>query len=103
VALTGLGSVLLLTSPLHLELLMLAFACLAAVVFINRDLYAFFWRARGAFFTAACVPLHLLYFVCCGLGYQYAWGLSILERAVVRRGRPKLRARRSVVDCADTD
>jgi GT2 family glycosyltransferase len=91
VALTGLGSLLLLTSPLHLELLMLAFACLAAVIFINRDLYAFFWRARGTFFAAACVPLHLLYFVCCGVGYQYAWGLSMLQRAVVRPGRPKLR------------
>jgi GT2 family glycosyltransferase len=101
VALTGLGSLLLLLSPLHLELLMLAFACLAAVVLINRELYAFFWRARGTFFAAACVLLHLLYFVCCGVGHQYAWGLSMLQRAVVRRGRRKLRARRSVVDCAD--
>jgi glycosyltransferase involved in cell wall biosynthesis len=78
VALTGLGSLLLLTSALHLELLMLAFACAAATVFLNRDLYAFFWRARGKLFAAACVPLHLLYFVCCGVGYQYAWMLSML-------------------------
>lgn len=102
VALTGLGSLFLLTSPLHLELLtMLAFACVAAVIFINRDLYAFFWRARGTFFSAACVPLHLLYFVCCGVGYEYAWLLSMLQSAVVRRGRLKLR--RFVVDCAEPD
>jgi glycosyltransferase involved in cell wall biosynthesis len=80
VALTGLGSLLLLTSPLHLMLLTLTFACMAAVVFINRDLYTFFYRARGTFFAAACVPLHLLYFVCCGVGYQCAWALSMLQR-----------------------
>jgi GT2 family glycosyltransferase len=104
VALTGLGSLFLLTSPLHLELLMmLALVCVAAVIFINRDLYAFFWRARGTFFAAACVPLHLLYFVCCGVGYQYAWVLSMLQSAVARLGRPKLRARRFAVNCAEPD
>ena len=91
VLLTGLGSLLFLTSPFRFALLILALACVAGVVFMNRDLYAFFWRARGTFFAAACVPLHLLYFVCCGLGFQYAWALSTLQRAVVWSGRSKLR------------
>jgi GT2 family glycosyltransferase len=101
VVLTELSSLLIVASLLCPGLLILAFACVAAVVFMNRELYAFFWRARGAFFAMACVPLHLLYFVCCGLGFQYAWALSMLEGAIVPPGRSKLRARRSVVDCAD--
>jgi GT2 family glycosyltransferase len=103
VALTGLGGLLLLTSPFDLELLMLAFVCVAAVIFINRDLYAFFWRARGTFFATACIPLHLLYFVCCGVGYQYAWVVSMLRSAVVSRGRTQTKGERFVVDCGDPD
>jgi glycosyltransferase involved in cell wall biosynthesis len=78
-ALTGLGSLLLLASPLRVELLIPAFACVAAVIMLNRHLYAFFRRTRGTLFAAACVPLHLLYYVCCGLGYQYVWMRSMLR------------------------
>jgi len=86
VALTGLSGLFLLASPLRLELLMLALGCVAAIVILNRDLYALFRRARGTFFAAACVPLHLVYFACCGLSYQYVWVLSTLQGAVARRG-----------------
>jgi Glycosyl transferase family 2 len=82
VALTGLGGLFLLMSALHLGLLIPAVGCVAITVILNRDLYAFFRRARGLIFAVACVPFHLLYFVCCGVSYQYVW---ILQRAVRRR------------------
>jgi hypothetical protein len=85
VALIGLAGLFLLMSPVRLELLMLAFGCVAATLILNRDLYAFFRRAGGIFFAVACVPLHLLYFMYCGLSYYYVWVLSMLQRAVARR------------------
>jgi hypothetical protein len=45
----------------------------AGVVLLNRPLYAFFYRERGLAFALACVPLHLLYFVCSGAGFVYGW------------------------------
>jgi GT2 family glycosyltransferase len=86
VALTGLGGLLLLASPLRLALLLPAFACALAVVAVNRDFYAFLRRVRSTRFAAACIPLHLLYFACCGLGYQHVW-LRAKWRSLIR-GRP---------------
>ena len=78
VALSALAGLLVAASPLRLELLVPALACVAATIIVNRSLYAFFWRVRGPFFAAACIPLHLLYFVCCGLSYAYVWAQSQL-------------------------
>jgi GT2 family glycosyltransferase len=55
------------------EMLVLSAAALGGVLFLNRDLYAFFFRQRGFLFAAACVPLHLLYYLYSGLAYVYAW------------------------------
>jgi len=86
VALTGLAGLFLLMSPVRLELLlMLAFGCVAATFILNRNLYAFFRRAGGISFAAACIPLHLLYFMYCGLSYHYVWVQSMLQKAVARR------------------
>lgn len=85
VALTGLGGLFLAATPLRLELMMLSFMCAAATVVINRDLYAYFWRMRGPLFAAACVPLHLIYYACCGLSYLYVRVESMFRRAVARR------------------
>jgi GT2 family glycosyltransferase len=82
VALTGLSGLFLAASPLRPVLLVLTSACVTAVVVLNRDLFSFFWRQRGARFAACCVPLHLLYYVCCGLGYQYVWLGSTLRRVI---------------------
>ena len=78
-ALTGLAGLFLLASPLRAELVIPAFACVTGEIFINRHLYAFFRRTRGTLFAAACVLLHLLYYVCCGLGYLYVRVRSILR------------------------
>src|SRR5262249_58897984 len=50
-----------------------AAAALGGVAFLNRDFYGFLRRERGLSFALACFPLHLLYFVCGGGGFVYAW------------------------------
>ncbi len=56
-------------------------AALVVVALMNRRLYAFFLRERGLAFALACFPLHLLYYVCGGAGFVYAW----LEHLFARR------------------
>jgi GT2 family glycosyltransferase len=87
VALTGLGGTLLLAAPLRLALLIPALGCWGATVFLNRNLYAFFLRARGPLFAAACIPLQFLYYVCCGLSYQYVWVQTAVSNVIARRRR----------------
>jgi glycosyltransferase involved in cell wall biosynthesis len=53
-----------------------AFVCAAAlltVLALNRSLYAFFLRHRGARFAAGAFLLHLLYYLYGGLTYVYVW------------------------------
>lgn len=52
-------------------LLVVALVALLGVGALNIALYAFFFRQRGLFFMCACIPLHLLYFLCSGMGYGY--------------------------------
>jgi GT2 family glycosyltransferase len=82
VALTGLGGLFLVLSPLRRELVLPAGACAAAVVVLNRDFYAFLRRLRGTRFAAACIPLHLLYFACGGFGYFYVRLRLVLARII---------------------
>jgi hypothetical protein len=64
---------------------------LAAIVALNRHFFAFLVRHRGWAFAAAALPLHLLYYCCCGLSVVIA--LAYWRR---RRTRPALgRASRS--------
>ncbi len=44
-----------------------------AVLILNRELYIFFSRQHGFRFLAACIPLHLLYFVYSGVSYLLVW------------------------------
>jgi GT2 family glycosyltransferase len=48
-------------------------AALLGVIALNRKLYGFFFRQRGALFAAACIPLHLLYYLYSGCSYLYVW------------------------------
>jgi GT2 family glycosyltransferase len=89
VALTGLGGLFLAASPFRLVLLLPAAACAASVVALNRDFYAFLRRLRGTRFAAACVPLHLLYFACCGLGYQYVRLHSLMRNMICALPKPR--------------
>jgi glycosyltransferase involved in cell wall biosynthesis len=60
-------------SFLHPGSLAIALLLLAAMVVLNRRLYRFFVRQRGLAFAAACLPLHVLYYVCGGVGLLYDW------------------------------
>ena len=55
-------------------------AAAAAIVAINRDFYALLSRRGGVAFALACIPLHIVYFVCAGLGFA----MALLERRVLR-------------------
>jgi hypothetical protein len=45
---------------------------LAAIVAWNLDFYRFLARVRGWFFAARVVPLHYIYYCCCGLSVVIA-------------------------------
>lgn len=54
------------------------------IVQLNSRFYAFFLRERGAFFAAAVIPLHVLYFLYSGL----AFGLGILGHLFASKRAP---------------
>ncbi len=72
VGLTGLTIVATAASLWEPASLLGAGACVAGVVAINRGFYRFLAHRRGLAFAAACVPLHQLYFVCCGISVVLA-------------------------------
>ncbi len=55
------------------KLLALSAVALMGVVALNRDLYKFFCKERGLVFAAACVPLHLLYYLYSTMSFLYVW------------------------------
>lgn len=72
---TGLGGLGLLVAFLWPNLLVIPLICLAAVVALNHGFYRFLSRTRGMGFAAAAVPLHLVYFGCCGVSVLIALGI----------------------------
>jgi glycosyltransferase involved in cell wall biosynthesis len=66
VAATGVAGLAVIASPFFPILGLLAVACLAAIVGLNRDFYGFLSRTKGRWFAVASIPLHLVYFACCG-------------------------------------
>ena len=71
-----------------------AVASLAAIVAINREFFAFLARRKGWRFACAAVPLHLVYYCCCGLSVVIAmahWQLGRFRSP--RPARPRGRAR----------
>jgi glycosyltransferase involved in cell wall biosynthesis len=79
-ALVTLACLLLTLAVAQPALLAGSVAALLGVVILNRKLYAFFFRQRGLAFSAACVLLHLLYYLYSGLGYFYVWTESQIRR-----------------------
>jgi GT2 family glycosyltransferase len=53
---------------------MIAPALLLAVVLLNLDFYRFLAARRGAWFALRAIPLHLVFFLCCGV--SFAIGLA---------------------------
>jgi glycosyltransferase involved in cell wall biosynthesis len=94
----ALTAVILLTAPAALvsgPAARCAAISLAALVWLNRRFYEFLLDRRGAWFAAAALPLHLVYFTCCGLSVVIAlvqWhvlgvGSATAVRAVDSAGR----------------
>lgn len=57
-----------------------ALAVLGAILWLNRDLYRFFFQVRGLWFTLAAVPLHLLYYLYSIFALVLGVGLYIWDR-----------------------
>jgi GT2 family glycosyltransferase len=72
VALVGAGLAACVLALVWPVLLVPGVVALAAVVVLNRAFYAYLAERRGLGFALASIPLHLLYFVCSGVGF--AWG-----------------------------
>ena len=51
------------------------------IVGLNRAFYGFLVRKRGTAFAAGSVPLHLLYYGCCGISVVLALGYWIMTGA----------------------
>ncbi|MDG3005803.1 glycosyltransferase family 2 protein [Paludisphaera mucosa] len=67
-----------------------AVACAGGVVALNTPLYRFLARRRGVGFAVGSFPLHLLYFVCCGVSVVIAltrWYVLDRRRRPVAEGR----------------
>jgi hypothetical protein len=47
---------------------------------LNLDLYRFYLKRRGLWFTLRVVPMHWVYFICCGLSVVGGTLLHLLER-----------------------
>lgn len=80
VAAAGLLSLALLAAPLRPELLGVVLACLALIVSLNRRFYRFLAGRKGWRFAASALPLHYVYYCCCGVSVVIAlalWHLSI--------------------------
>src|SRR4051812_23663597 len=76
----GLVSLALLGSAWLPGLLAVAPAGLGLIVALNADFYRFLVRRRGWGFTVAAVPLHYVYFCCCGVSVVIAltlWHLAL--------------------------
>jgi glycosyltransferase involved in cell wall biosynthesis len=79
VAATGLGGLAALGALVWPPLAFVALACLAMIAGLNRGFYGFLSRRGGILFAAASLPLHLVYFACCGASvvlataYWHGW------------------------------
>jgi len=66
----------------------LALACLAAILLLNRRLYAFFLRERGPRFLCLALPMHVFYYVYSGIGLVLGVALHLSERSSARFRKP---------------
>ncbi len=91
VAATGLGLLGVPGMLLSPWLLALLPASLAAIVGLNRDFYRFLAGRRGPGFAVASIPLHFVYYCCCGASVLIAsalWHLGIARGPSEPRATP---------------
>ena len=58
-------------------------SCLLCVLFLNRELFRFFFRERGMRFAMATFLIHLLYFLYSGTVFSSYWASHTLVRRSV--------------------
>jgi glycosyltransferase involved in cell wall biosynthesis len=85
VALVALSCLLMPLALVQPQLLTGSVIALLGVTILNRHLYTFFFRQRGAAFAAVCLPLHLLYYLYSGLTYLWVWAVFRLGRIGTKR------------------
>lgn len=66
-----------------------AAASLALLILLNRDFCRFLASRRGVWFALRAIPLHLLFFLCCGI--SFAIGLAQHSIALLRGMQPVAR------------
>ncbi len=88
VALTGLTLIAAVLSLFRLWLAPVVGMGLAAIIALNRPLFAFFARRRGLGFALAALPLHLVYYCCCGISVVIATVHWQLRGPRMATGRP---------------
>ncbi len=72
VAATGLMLISAAAAPFSAWAGLAAGGCATAVLVLNFEFYRFLRRSQGLVFAASAFPLHLLYFVCCGVSVVIA-------------------------------
>jgi Glycosyl transferase family 2 len=70
----------LLTAALWPSMAITAAALALIVTLLNLDFYRFFLRQRGFWFMLRVIPMHWVYFLCCGLSAVAGTLLYLLER-----------------------
>ena len=65
----------------HVAFLAGAVIAAGGVVILNRDFYRFLRQCRGRAFVMGAIPLHGLYFLCCGLSV----GIGVIQHVINRR------------------
>ncbi|WP_435017626.1 glycosyltransferase family 2 protein [Tundrisphaera sp. TA3] len=97
---TGLGLLAMPAAVASPWSLLVALIAVAFVVAANRSLYGFLLRTRGLAFAMASVPLHLVYYCCCGASVAIALGLWHL--APRRAGRVAVAAAARRLDAPES-
>jgi hypothetical protein len=91
VALTGLTLLALLACTAAPWAAIIVGTCLAAIVALNADFFGFLLVRKGFAFACAALPLHLLYYCCCGLSVflaQIYWQVKSHRTALTRVAGP---------------
>ena len=63
---------------------LVAAASVFGIAALNRDLYGYFTQVRSFGFATAALPLHIVYFLCCGIGATLGSG-AFFGKALVAR------------------
>jgi glycosyltransferase involved in cell wall biosynthesis len=92
VALMGSACVFVALGLVWQGLFALSALALSGVIFLNRRLYAFFWRERGISFAISCIPLHLFYNLYSGLSYFYVSAEFQIKKLTKVRPASKLKS-----------